>query len=127
MKASILIIDDDPSIVHLLKESLQDAGYITHQGYDGQAAVSVSRSQPIDLILLDVNMPMTNGLLAAEMIRDNEESRHIPIILLTGEVSDRVFPVVESMGRIMHIKKPVDLDELQSLIRQVLAKYPPHS
>ncbi len=124
MAATILIVDDDPSIVNLLKEGLQMEGYKTVMGYDGQAAVAMARSQKPDLILLDVNMPMTNGLLAAEMIRSHADSKDIPIILLTGEVSDRVFPKAEAMGRVMHIKKPVDLDELLSLIRQVLQKYP---
>lgn len=124
MAATLLVVDDDPSIVNLLKESLQQDGYFFLEGYDGQAAVFLARTKKPDLILLDVNMPMTNGLKAAEMIRNNVESRSIPIILLTGEVSDRVYPAIESMGRILHIKKPVDLDELHSLVRQVLAKYP---
>lgn len=124
MSSSILIVDDDPSIVNLLKENLQEEGYTVFEGYDGQSAVLLSRTKRPDLILLDVNMPMTNGLLAAEMIRSNAESRYIPIILLTGEVSDRVFPKIEGIDRILHIKKPVDLEELNSLIRQVLAKYP---
>ncbi len=124
MSATILIIDDDPSLVNLLREGLQQEGFKTLEGYDGQAAVYLARTKKPNLILLDVNMPMTNGIRAAEMIRAQQDSQGIPIILLTGEVSAKVFPTVEAMGRVTHIKKPVDLDELLSLIRQTLEKYP---
>lgn len=124
MSARLVVVDDDPSIVNLLRESLEQEGYAVYEGYDGQAAVLLARTRKPDLILLDVNMPMTNGLLASEMIRANPDCRNIPIVLLTGEVSDRVFPKIEAMGRITHIKKPVDLEELHSLIKQLLQRYP---
>ncbi len=124
MSATILIVDDDPSIVNLLKETLHEDGYATLEGFDGQSAVLLARTKLPDLILLDVNMPMTNGLLAAKIMRETPETRQIPIILLTGEVSDRVIPKAEGLYRVLHIKKPVDLEELSSLVRQILQKYP---
>ncbi len=124
MSAQILVVDDDPSLVHLMTTDLEEEGYSVVSGYDGQMAIQISRSELPNLIILDVNMPMTNGILAAETIRNHAETRHIPIILLTGETSEKVFPMIQSMGRIMHIKKPVDLDELNSLVRETLRKYP---
>lgn len=123
MSAQILVVDDDPSLVHLMTTDLEEEGYNVVTGYDGQMAIQLSRTEIPNLIILDVNMPMTNGIVAAETIRNNAETQHIPIILLTGETSEKVYPMIQSMGRIMHIKKPIDLDELNSLVRETLEKY----
>lgn len=125
MTAKILVIDDDPSLVALLTANLEEENYKVISGYDGQMAIHLALTHLPNLILLDVNMPMTNGLKAMESIRKNEKTMHIPIILITGEASDTVFPHAETAARVTHIKKPVDLEELNSLIRQVLKKYPP--
>jgi DNA-binding response OmpR family regulator len=125
MSAKILVVDDDPSIVHLLTANLEEEGYTVVSGYDGQMAIQLAKTQKPHLIILDVNMPMTNGLKAVEAIRQSVQTKSIPIILVTGEVSEKVFPLVQDIGRVMHIKKPVDLEELNSLVRQVLTQYPP--
>jgi CheY-like chemotaxis protein len=121
--AKILVIDDDPSLVHLLTTDLEEEAYAVISGYDGQMAIQLARSDHPNLIIMDVNMPVTNGLKAMEAIRENDDTRAIPIILLTGEESQRVSPNVKS-SRVMHIKKPIDLDELNSLVKEVLKKYP---
>ena len=120
----IQVIDDDPSIVNLLQENFELEGYKVVCGFDGLMAIQLARKHKPNLIIMDVNMPMTNGLKAMEMIRANEQTKNIPIILVTGEVSDRVFPKVAATQRVMHIKKPIDLEELNSLVRQVLKQYP---
>src|SRR5688572_3713094 len=112
MSAMILVVDDDPSLVNLLTANLEEQGYTIISGYDGQMAIVQAKTQQPDLIIMDVNMPMTNGLRAMAAIRQNPGTQAIPIILLTGETSDRVFPKVEDASRVMHVKKPVDLDEL---------------
>jgi CheY-like chemotaxis protein len=124
MTATILIIDDDPSIVNLLKEDLETEGYRVIQGYDGQMALQLARSSRPNLIVMDVNMPMLNGLKALEYLRNLNETRAIPIIFLTGEASQSVFPSVQAASRVAHLKKPIDLEHLNSMIRQFLEKYP---
>jgi CheY-like chemotaxis protein len=120
----VLIVDDDPSLVHLMTANLEDIGYTVISGYDGQMAIQLAQTHRPNLIIMDVNMPMTSGLKALEMIRKQEETKRIPVIMLTGESSDKVFPSVESSSRIMHIKKPIDLEELNGLVKQLIEKYP---
>ena len=124
MNEKILVIDDDPSLVHLMTANLEEIGYTVISGYDGQMAINLAKTIKPHLIIMDVNMPITNGLKALEIIRLNPQSKSIPVILLSGETSDKVFPKVQETGRVLHIKKPVDLEELNSLIKQVLIKYP---
>jgi CheY-like chemotaxis protein len=124
MAGSVLVIDDDPSIVHLLKEDLESEGYHVDQGYDGQMALQLARTNQPDLIIMDVNMPMINGLKALEYLRGLEETKGIPIIFLTGETSDRVTPTLENSARVAHLKKPIDLEHLNSMVREYIDKYP---
>ena len=93
-------------------------------GYDGQMAIHLAKTQHPNLIIMDVNMPMTNGLVAMENIRHNELTKNIPIILLTGETSDIVFPKVKDTDRVAHIKKPIDLQDLNYMVKQFIQKYP---
>ena len=121
---TILVVDDDPSIVHLLKEDLEAEGYRVLEGYDGQMALQTARMTPPDLIVMDVNMPMLSGLKALEYLRASEETKRIPVLFLTGEASSRVAPQLSNEPRLAHVKKPIDLDDLNSLVRQILEKYP---
>ena len=124
MSKTILVIDDDASIVHLLKEDLEIEGYRVVEGYDGQMALQLARSAKPNLILLDVNMPMINGLKALEHLRSMPETQNIPILFLTGEASSNVEPALAAAPRVAHVKKPIDLEDLNSLVKQLLEKYP---
>ena len=124
MASTILVIDDDPSIVHLLKENLEQEGYRVLEGYDGQAALQIAKKNKPNLIILDVNMPLINGLKALEFLRGLPETKNIPILFLSGESSSVVAPTLNAATRVAHVKKPIDLDDLNSLVRQLIEKYP---
>jgi len=122
--AHILVVDDDLALVHLLRESLLSSGYTVSTGYDGQMALQLARKEKPALIVLDVAMPMLNGLKAFQYLREAPETRMIPVIFLSGELTKDVYPVIESAGRVAHVKKPMDLEQLHSLIKQFLQQYP---
>ena len=124
MSARIVVVDDDPSLVNLMTENLEQQGYMVSQGYDGQMAIQMAIDEQPNLIIMDVNMPVTSGLMAMESIRKNPQTFEIPIILLTGETSDKVYHRADAAGRVMHIKKPIDLDELNSIVRDLINRYP---
>jgi len=122
--STILVVDDDVSIVHLLKENLVELGYRVLEGYDGQAALQMAKSAQPNLIILDVNMPLINGLKALEFLRSRADTKNIPILFLTGETSSRLEPTLAAEPRVAHVKKPIDLDDLNSIVAQLLEKYP---
>ena|SRR5436190_13018794 len=121
---SILVVDDDPSIVNLLREDLTEEGYNVLCGYDGQMAIQMARRQRPDLIIMDVAMPMTNGLKAFEYLRTCDDTRQIPVIFVSGEMSKDIFPIIQTAPRVAHLKKPMDLEHLNSMVRQFLKQYP---
>ena len=124
MAYSILLADDEPQILKLVKEDLESRGYHVLTASDGQTAIQLATTQRPDLIVLDVAMPMATGLKAFESLRSLPATQVIPVIFMTGVPSAEVYPTVAQGTRVAHIKKPVDVVELASLIQQFLQKYP---
>jgi len=124
MPKTILVVDDDPSIVHLLKEDLELEGYRVLEGYDGQMALQLAKTSNPALIILDVNMPLIGGLKTLEYLRELPATKDIPVMFLTGEASASVSPHLDAAARVTHVKKPIDLEDLNSLVRHLLEKYP---
>ena len=92
MTAKILIVDDLKFNIDLLEEHLQNDLYEIHRAYNGQEALSKTLSVRPDLILMDVMMPVIDGLSATKTIRQTPEISHIPIIIITAltSVDDRI-------------------------------------
>ncbi len=80
-KKSILIVDDDKNISELLKLYLSDAGFDAHQCYDGSAALSFIEENKVDLVLLDIMLPVIDGWDVCKLIRRTSQ---VPIIMLTA-------------------------------------------
>lgn len=121
---SILVVDDDQGIVNTIKEDLESEGYRVHVGFDGQMAVALARRVKPDLIILDIDMPITSGIKALEYLRKFPETQTIPVIFLTGLDSANVYPVLDTSPRVAHLKKPLDLEHLNEMVRHCLQQYP---
>jgi two-component system alkaline phosphatase synthesis response regulator PhoP len=120
----ILVVDDDPFIVQVLQEDLKDIGYTVHCAYDGQAALqSVQQYRP-NLIILDVSMPIVNGLEVLEDLRAQPDTRNIPVILVSGEPPKDIFPAIAGQSRIAYLTKPFDFESLNALVQLNLDQYP---
>ena len=116
----ILICDDQKDIVNALKIYLTPEGYDLYEAYNGQEAVELCRKTPMDLILLDVMMPVMDGVTATAKIR---EFSNAPIILLTAksETEDKVLGL--NVGADDYITKPFVLVEVLARIRSQLRRY----
>jgi CheY-like chemotaxis protein len=120
MSATILVIDDDPSIVHLLKESLQGEGYRVLEGYDGKMAMELATTSHPQLIIMDLNMPGVDGMKALEILRQNPATARIPVVFLTGESSGHLPAGLSALPLVSHLTKPIELDRLNSVVQKVL-------
>ena len=122
-KSTVLIADDNPDNVELVREVLEGAGYTVVTAYDGnQALLKVAESSP-DLIILDVMMPGKDGFEVCRRLKKWEQTRNIPVLMLTSlhEVADKVRGI--ESGADEFLTKPVDMVELQTRVKaQVKAK-----
>ena len=120
MKEIILIVDDNMDNVELLRKRMRAVGYETIEGYDGEQAVSMTREQHPDLILLDVMMPKLNGFEVCEILKKDETTRHIPVLMLTAkrEIPDKVKGF--DLGADDYVTKPFNFQELLARVRSLL-------
>ncbi len=118
--ARILICDDEKDIVAALKIYLEAEGYETLCAYDGQQALEKLRENEVHLVLMDIMMPVMDGISA--MVKMREES-NIPVILLTakGEDTDKVLGL--NVGADDYITKPFNPVEMLARVRSQLRRY----
>jgi CheY-like chemotaxis protein len=84
----ILIVDDDPVVHMLYKRHLEKEGFELLMARNGVEALTVAAQSKPDLILMDVMMPAKDGLAALRELKQNESTRHVPVIVMTANVSE---------------------------------------
>ncbi len=118
--ASILIVDDEKDIVASLKIYLKSEGYDLFEAYTGEQAVEMVRNEKIDLVLMDIMMPVMDGVQATSIIR---EFSNVPIILLTAKNEDMDKVVGLNIGADDYITKPFNPVEVIARVRSQLRRY----
>lgn len=121
-KKRVLIVDDDPDILDVLRLSLPEEEYEVVEARDGQEALDKVYQRPPDLIILDYIIPIIDGRKICEKLKKDVLLRHLPIMLLTGkgEVKDKVKGL--DAGADDYIVKPFEPEELLARIRMVLRR-----
>jgi len=118
---NLLVVDDDPVIVDMLRSGLTRNGYEVDCVSDGKEAISqIARKHP-DLIILDIMMPHMDGTEVARRLKEDESTRNIPIVFLTvlWEKNDRVLDSAR-LGTSIVLGKPFKFDELLEKVKQLL-------
>lgn len=120
MAAKILIVDDDPDIRDVLKLTLEDENYAILEAENGEEALKIITSKPLDLVLLDYKMPVMDGPAVLRKIKSDLLLRHLPIIMVTGkgELEDKIEGL--DAGADDYITKPFEPKELLARIRMTL-------
>ena len=127
-KKTILIVDDEPDAVEFVKAVISEIGdFPVITAFDGESGLEKAKTELPDLIILDVMMPKKNGFDVFYDLRQNPETRDIPVIMLTGvsEATGIKFSG-KDMGEFLgkepedFIDKPVDPEKLQETIKKAL-------
>lgn len=119
MSKTILVVEDFEDSRQMVKFLLEDLGYEVLEAENGWKAVESVQRQIPDLILMDLALPLTNGLSATRMIREMEETRETPIIALTASGQFLHQQALEA-GCNDFITKPLDIDKLKRIISEYL-------
>ncbi len=117
VKRHILVVDDNPMMLKVIKESLRDE-YEVATAISGRIALKFLTNRTVDLILLDYEMPEENGSEVLEKLRQNEATKDIPVIFLTGVKEKAKIQKVLSMKPQGYLLKPIEHDKLISVIRK---------
>ncbi|MBF0449525.1 MAG: diguanylate cyclase [Candidatus Magnetomorum sp.] len=116
-KEKILIVDDVPLNIHMVKDILSEKGYLLSTATNGRDALEKTQSEDFDLILLDVRMPDIDGFEVCKRIRAKPEIKDIPIIFLTGEDEARSIIKGFEVGAMDYVTKPFYSTELLARVR----------
>ncbi len=120
MTWKILTVDDDKGMRMLLRATLERKGFQVVEASDGEAAVEQAVESPPDLILMDVMMPRMDGFTACQIIRKNENTSHIPVILLSALSSGQYKERGLQSGASLYLMKPVPPSILVETVNGIL-------
>jgi CheY-like chemotaxis protein len=116
----ILIAEDEPDIRELIALTLQFSGYDVVSTKDGVEAVEVAQKEQFDLILMDVRMPRMTGYEACRRLRENETTKHIPVVFLSAKGQEAEVQAGLQAGANQYILKPFAPDMLTRKIHEIL-------
>ena len=120
-KKKILVIDDEPSMHRLLQIILEDEGFrVVEPGESEETSQSIARGKP-DVIILDIMMPEVNGFDVLRMLKDDEDTKNIPVIILSVRSFEEDRKKAKSLGADIYMTKPFQPAELIRTIKDILA------
>ena len=125
MRLRVLIVEDEEALIEPLKYNFTKEGYIVDTALDGEIALDKIFNKPPELILLDWMLPKISGIDLCKRIRNNKETKNIPIIMLTarGEENDRIQGL--EMGADDYVTKPFSINELLARAKAVIKRARP--
>jgi two-component system alkaline phosphatase synthesis response regulator PhoP len=119
---SILVVDDDPKIVRLVRSYLEQAGFTVETASDGESALRVLRNQQPALMILDLMLPGVDGLTITQTVRADPALAATPILMLTARVEDIDRILGLEMGADDYVTKPFNPREVVARVKAILRR-----
>lgn len=125
-KEKILIVDDERDITELIEYNLEKEGYKTVKAFDGENAIKLAELEIPQCIILDLMLPKVDGLEVCRVLKNNERTKHIPIIMLTAKSEESDVVVGLQLGADDYVTKPFSpkilLARIKALLRRLSQK-----
>jgi DNA-binding response OmpR family regulator len=118
----VLVVDDDPVILELLRINFEIEGYEVLPAADGEQGLARARDEAPDVVLCDIMMPRLDGIELLTRLRGDPRTAHLPVVLLSAKAQKVEVDRGLSMGAADYVTKPFDPLELLDRVNAVLAK-----
>lgn len=119
-KPKILIVDDDREIARGLDLRFRAADFETAMAHDGQAGLEAIAQRRPDIMILDIRMPVMDGMTVLARMRDDDSTKEIPVIVLSASVIDQARCKTLDLGARCFVEKPFDARQLLQTVQMVL-------
>jgi two-component system cell cycle response regulator DivK len=116
----ILIVEDNEKNLKLFRSLLNSQGYETIEAREGEEGVRLAKYQNPDLIFMDIQMPVMDGVTATRILKESPETKDIPVIALTSYAMKGDRERFLSEGFVEYIAKPIKVDEFLEVVRRFL-------
>jgi len=120
MSKTILVVDDEEDVVEVLRMRLSKQGYQVEVACNGLEGLEFVKHHPVDLIILDIMMPMLDGMEVLRQLGYHRETRKIPVIMLTAKTGNVDVTQAREAGVKEYLTKPFDRDRLLAAVRKAL-------
>jgi CheY-like chemotaxis protein len=117
---TIMVVEDYDDTRMLLKAGLEGLGYSVLEASNGQEAVDIAGREHIDLILMDLDLPILDGIVATQRIRQQSDKHHVPIVAVTAYPMSYTHVKAFAEGCDEYMAKPIDMSELARLVNRYL-------
>ena len=118
---TVLIVEDSDDARYFMRLALEQLGYLVVEAENGAVALEVAERERPDIILMDLSLPIMDGLAATEKIRSSDGSRGIPIVAVTAHQETDFRAGAKAAGFDAYVTKPIEIDFLSDLIKGLLA------
>ena len=119
-KKHILVVDDDPLVVKILKDPLERAGYNVNVACHGLEALKKVKEKQPDLIILDILMPLMDGFKVARLLKFDKRFKDIPIIVLTSRATEGERKIGKQVGANEFLYKPFRLPQVLDVVQRYM-------
>jgi CheY-like chemotaxis protein len=121
-RALLLVVEDFEDSRFMMRQQLEMAGHTVVEATDGEQAVRVALEEKPAIILMDLSLPKLDGLAATREIRRHKGFRHVPILAISAHDGDESRTAALEAGCDEYMTKPIDFDQLSSLVQRYLTK-----
>ncbi|MFI5361392.1 MAG: response regulator transcription factor [Elusimicrobiota bacterium] len=119
-KIKILLIDDDAALVEMLKDHFEFEGFEVFKALDGVEGIELARSKKPDAVVLDFTMPRMDGLEVCRRLKEDPETKGIPILMLSADAQQKTIQKVLALGAAACMGKPFSIDALRTKVSELV-------
>ncbi len=124
MSKKVLVVDDEIHIIKIIQFKLKSCGYEVVYAQNGEEGLEVAKKELPDIILLDIMMPVMNGYVMLEALKKYENTRDIPVVMVTAKTQRVDTMKAEKLGIAEYIFKPFSPDKVLHVVQKIIGSPP---
>ena len=115
---TVLVVEDDPRVADLVEEILTENHYHVLVANDGLGAIEQTNHHHVDIVLMDVRLPIFSGFWFCQALRQKKNTRNIPVVIMSGDLDEEKTHKAHEAGAVATVQKPFTTKELLSVVEK---------